>query len=161
MGVTLLTTSTSDQPLGGVLTNTTLTNLTTDFATLQTALGTGTAAAPTGSGAVVLQTTPTLTTPILGAAVNSSMNYIASETGANNAIVGTMTNAPALAAGLRVTVKLGHSLQAGGNTFAYAGGGAVAIKSAKNVANNIGTAYAATGVIDLLYDGTEWVDMSQ
>ncbi len=66
MGVTLLSTAAADQPLGGSLSNNTLSNLTTDIATLQTALGTGTATAPTGSGAVVLATSPTLVTPNLG-----------------------------------------------------------------------------------------------
>lgn len=92
-------------------------------------------------------------------------NYIASETGANNAIAGALVDALAvavpLATGLRVTVKLGHTLQAGANTFNLNAGGAVAIKSGRNVANNIGTAYAATGVVTLFYDGTEWVDVSQ
>jgi len=92
-------------------------------------------------------------------------NYIASETGAANAIAGSLTDANGtnvpVAAGLRVTVKLAHTLQAGANTFVLNGGAAVAIKSAKNSANNIATAYAATGVITMLYDGTQWLDLSQ
>ncbi len=104
----------------------------------------------------------TLSGTVLGGLTAATgINYIASETGANNAIVGTFTGAPALTAGLVVLVKLGHTLQAGANTFAYAGGGALGIKSAKNVANDIGTAYASTGVIQLMYDGTRWVDLSQ
>ena len=94
-----------------------------------------------------------------------STNYIASETGSNNAIAGALTDASgtniALAAGLKVTVKLGHTLQAGANTFNFNGGGAVAIKMHTNSASDLGTAYAATGVIELLYDGTAWLDMSQ
>jgi hypothetical protein len=92
-------------------------------------------------------------------------NYIASETGANNAIVGALLDgagvAVPLAAGLRVVVQLAHTLQAGGNQFNFNAGGLVDIKSSRNVANNIGTAYAATGAIALLYDGTRWVDLSQ
>jgi len=92
-------------------------------------------------------------------------NYIATESGANNAIAGALVDASStavpLAAGLEVVVKLGHTLQAGANTFNFNGGGAVNLKSSRNVANNIGTAYAATGVIKMLYDGTEWVDMNQ
>lgn len=111
-----------------------------------------------GSGKLSLTGTGAKVTP-------QDWNYIASETGANNAIAGALTDAAGtavpLAAGLRVIVKLGHTLQAGANTFNLNGGGAVNIKSSRNVANNIGTAYAATGVIDLLYDGTQWVDMSQ
>lgn len=92
-------------------------------------------------------------------------NYIAVETGANNAIAGALLDYNAVAVplsiGLRVVVKLGHTLQAGANTFDFNGGGAVAIKSHFNVANDIATAYAATGVIELFYDGTQWLDMSQ
>ncbi len=87
-------------------------------------------------------------------------NYIATESGANNAIAGSLSGVP-LAAGLTVTVKLAHTLQAGANTFDYNAGGAVAIKSSRNAANDIGTAYAATGVITLMYDGTRWLDLSQ
>lgn len=92
--------------------------------------------------------------------LSNTYNYIATEGGANNAITGTLTGV-SLAAGLRVTVQLAHTLQAGANTFALNGGSAVAIKSSRNVANNIATAYAATGTITLLYDGTRWVDVSQ
>ncbi len=99
-----------------------------------------------------------------GTVLASAPNYIASETGGNNAIAGALLDANGvavpLAAGLRVVVQLAHTLQAGANTFVF---NAVSknIKSSRNVANNIATAYAATGAIDLLYDGTEWVDMSQ
>lgn len=93
------------------------------------------------------------------------INYIGTETGANNAIAGALVdgsgaNIP-LQAGLEVTVKLAHTLQAGANTFNLNAGGAVAIKSHFNVANNIATVYAATGVIKMVYDGTEWVDLSE
>lgn len=92
-------------------------------------------------------------------------NYIASETGANNAIAGALLDAAGVAvpqaAGLKVTVKLGHTLQAGANTFALNGAAAAAIKSSRNVANDIGTAYAATGIVTLLFDGTRYLDVSQ
>jgi hypothetical protein len=90
---------------------------------------------------------------------DSGPNYIASETGANNAIAGALVGLP-LIAGIQVQVQLAHTLQAGANTFAL-NGTSKNIKSARNVANNIGTAYAATGTITLLYDGTQWVDVSQ
>jgi hypothetical protein len=94
-----------------------------------------------------------------------AVNYIASETGANDAIAGALTNAGGsnvtLAAGLRVLVKLGHTLAAGAVTFNLNAGGAVSIKSHLNPSNNIAAAYAATGVIDLFYDGAAWLDMSQ
>lgn len=99
-----------------------------------------------------------------GGLVASSVNYIATETGANNAIAAAFSsNNPALAGGLLVTVKLAHTLQAGANTFAYNGGGAVIIKSHINPNNNIATPYIALGTITLMYDGaiTAWLDMSQ
>jgi len=80
--------------------------------------------------------------------------------GSNNAIVGALSSVT-LTAGLCVNVKLAHTLQAGANTFNLNAGGAVGIKSHFNVSNNIGTAYANTGTVQLCYDGTEWVDASQ
>ncbi len=97
---------------------------------------------------------------INGVWVGLPNTYIATEGGANNAITGTLANVP-LVAGLSVTIKLAHTLQAGANTFAYNGGGALGIKSSRNVANDIGTAYASTGVVTLVYDGTRWLDASQ
>lgn len=91
-------------------------------------------------------------------------NYIGTESGANNAIAGALVDAAgsniALAAGLKVIVKLAHTLQAGANTFVL-NGTSKSIKSHFNVSNNIGTAYAATGIIELIYDGAEWLDCSQ
>jgi hypothetical protein len=95
-----------------------------------------------------------------GSTVTGPINYIATETGANNAIAGALAGVT-LQAGLEVSVKLAHTLQAGANTFNLNGGGAVAIKSHYNIANNIATVYAATGVITMIYDGTEWLDMAQ
>ncbi len=94
-------------------------------------------------------------------------NYIASETGANNAIVGALLNASGAAvattpvAGLRFSIKLSHSLQAGANTLALNGGSATAIKGHRNPANDIGTAYVSGGIVDLMGDGTAYLDMSQ
>lgn len=105
-------------------------------------------------------TTGTLTQGTGGFTSGVVTNYIATETGANNAIAGTLTGVT-LAAGLQVVIKLAHTLQAGANTFNLNAGGAVAIKSHFNSANNLGTAYAATGVITVLYDGTSWLDMSE
>lgn len=97
-----------------------------------------------------------------GNAINS-INYISPETGSNNAIAGTLTYAVGVGGGLIVQIQLAHSLQAGANTFNYAGTGAVAIKSCRNPANNIATAYAATGTITLSYNAanTVWCDVSQ
>ena len=95
-----------------------------------------------------------------GASAISTVNYIATENGSNNAIA-CSSGGPALVPGLVVTVQLAHTLQAGANTFAYLGGSALAIKSSFNTSNNIATGYAATGVITLQYNGTLWVDLKQ
>lgn len=92
-------------------------------------------------------------------------NYVATESGGNNAIVFTLLDANGnyvpLAAGLRVMVKLAHTLQAGANTANMNGFGTKSILSHFNTSNNIGTAYAATGIIDMVYNGTAWQDLSQ
>ncbi len=93
------------------------------------------------------------------------LNYIASETGSNNAIAGTLNyavSAPGTPP-LTVQVLLAHTLQAGVNTFNYAGTGAIAIKSSRNPANNIATAYAVGGLITLTYNNASsvWCDVSQ
>lgn len=66
-GVTILSVggSNGSQPEGGALTNGTLANLYADLASIGTVLG-GSTGSPTGTGAVVLQTSPTLVTPALG-----------------------------------------------------------------------------------------------
>jgi hypothetical protein len=66
-----------------------------------------------------------------------------------------------LTAGLVVKVLLAHTLQAGVNGFSLNGGAVKAIRSSRNPANNIGTAYAVGGVITMMYDGTQWLDLSQ
>lgn len=76
-------------------------------------------------------------------------------------LVDAAGNNVTLAAGLRVIAKLTTALSAGGITVALNGGSTKNLKSHFNVANNIATAYASTGTMDLMYDGTEWVDMSQ
>ncbi len=92
-------------------------------------------------------------------------NYVATESGGNNAITFQLLdsngNYVALAAGLRVMLQLAHSLQAGANTVAMNGGSAKDIKSHYNVATDIGTAYVSTGVIDMVYTGSVWADLSQ
>lgn len=93
-------------------------------------------------------------------ALSRSANYIATESGANNAIIGDLTGVPTIA-GVTITIKLAHTLQAGANTLNFNSGGAVNIKSSRNTANNIGTAYAATGIVTLTYDGAVWLDVSQ
>jgi hypothetical protein len=88
------------------------------------------------------------------------VNYIATETGVNNAIAGTLADVP-LTAGMVITIKLAHSLQIGDNTFAYNGGAALPIKSSRNPGNNIAVGYASDGTITLAQDTTRWLDVSQ
>jgi hypothetical protein len=85
-------------------------------------------------------------------------NYIATETGANNAIVAA---GPVISVGMIITIQLAHSLQAGANTLNYNAAGAVAVKSHFNPANNLATAYATTGVVQLEWNGSAWLDLSQ
>lgn len=91
-------------------------------------------------------------------------NFIFTETGANNAIIGALLDATgaavALVNGVQVTVRLAHSLQAGANTFNFNGNGTKAIKQNTNPATDIATAYVSGGSITLLYDGTVWQEMS-
>lgn len=95
-----------------------------------------------------------------GTIADGPTNFTNNETGANNAIVASM---PGLlqVVGLEVTIPLNHTLQAGANTFNLNGNGADPIKSMKNPANNIATAYAATGVVKLFRGSGVWLDMSQ
>lgn len=127
---------------------------------LLTAVNATGAGVATGTGPSVLQTSPTLITPQLGVAQATSVNYIAVENGANNAIACAAASGPPLATGLIVTVLLAHTLQAGANTFAYLGGATAAIKLNTNPATDIATAYAVGGVIILFYNGTVWMELS-
>lgn len=89
-----------------------------------------------------------------------AVNFIATETGGNNAIVGALLNAAGVAvtvaAGLRVVVKLAHSLQAGANTFNLNSHGTDSIKLSSNPASDLSTAFVSGGLIDLMFDGTVW-----
>lgn len=65
--------------------------------------------------------------------------------------------------GVEMLLKLAVSLQAGANDIAVGGLSAVAIKSSRNPANNIATAYVSGAWIRLAYDSTgpAWLDLSQ
>jgi Collagen triple helix repeat (20 copies) len=91
---------------------------------------------------------------------DKGQNYIASETGANNALIASLPGAT-LAAGLEIRLKLAHSLQIGANTLNLNGTGAKAIRSHNNPANNISVAYVSGAIICLIYDGTQYLDLSQ
>lgn len=101
----------------------------------------------------------TLTGPLAATAVN----YVGTETGANNALAGTFTGAPSgQVAGLCVLVSLAsHTLQAGANTFNLNSSSPVSIKSHFNTANNIATAYSLGGSVLLCGNGSVWTDMAQ
>jgi hypothetical protein len=108
-----------------------------------------------------VETVSVLEAPVFGLAAN----YVAAG-GANNAITVSLVDSAAgnvaLAAGLRLLVNLGiYTLQAGGNTIALNGGATKAIKKHTNPANDIGTAYVAGSIIDVVYDGTQWQDLAQ
>jgi hypothetical protein len=90
-------------------------------------------------------------------------NYVSSETGAANAIVGSLPQYNGLYDGTCVTVNLAHNLQAGANTFSLNTSGVLAIKSHLNPSNNIAAAYTAPTFWLGCYKAAlnEWLDMSQ
>lgn len=112
-----------------------------------------------GGGATTLATFNAVVTSY------QAINYQPTEGGANNAITCNLVDASGnnvtLAAGLEISLKIAHSLQAGANTLNLNAGGTKAIKKHTNPANDIGTAYVSGSVVKLLYDGTQWQDMAQ
>ena len=92
-------------------------------------------------------------------------NYITPETGAANAIAGALVDAAGVAvpyaAGLRISVLLAHPLQTGANTMNLNALGAKPIKSGRNPANNLTVAYAIGAIFNAIYDGTQFLDVSQ
>lgn len=117
------------------------------FSFTDTGLAGDSASAPT------VNTTGTVT-------ANGGYNFIATETGANNALVVSLPGV-SLVAGLQISVVLGHTLQAGTNTINLNGAGPKNIKSHFNTANNIATAYAVGAIWTGTYDGTQFQDNSQ
>ncbi len=87
-------------------------------------------------------------------------NYIASETGANNALVAALLdesgNVVTVAAGLRVSIKLAHSLQAGANTFNLNAHGTDSVKKASNPATDLAVTAVSGSILSLVFDGTVW-----
>lgn len=69
-----LTTPALGTPSSGTLTSCTGLPITTGVSGLGTGIGTALAATPTGSGSVVLATSPTLSAPVLGVATGTSFN---------------------------------------------------------------------------------------
>lgn len=93
-------------------------------------------------------------------------NFIATETGVNGAIAGALLDQNGvevpIAAGLRITIQLSHTLTGGGvNTFKLNSDSARTIISHRNSGNLIATGYAANALIDLEYYLGNWMDVSQ
>ena len=92
-------------------------------------------------------------------------NYIATESGANNALVAALTDAAGsnvtVAAGLSVAIKLAHTLQAGANSFNLNGHGTDAIKKASAPASDVAVVAASGSIIHLVFDGTVWQVVGQ
>lgn len=87
-------------------------------------------------------------------------NYIATESGANNALVAALLNAAGaavtVAAGLRVSIKLAHSLQAGANTFNLNSHGTDSVKKTSNPATDLSVTAVSGSILTMIFDGTVW-----
>ena len=107
---------------------------------------------------------PGARTGVIDLVANQTENLILSETGANNAIAGQVLDAGSVqipvTTGFKATFILAHSLQAGANTVSI-NGVTAPLKSSRNYTATITTAYAANGVISVLYNGTNYLDLSQ
>lgn len=123
----------------------------------------------TNNCAMAQLNTMTGTSSIISTAVltaGTTENWIATQGGSNNAITLTLTDSNGVAVplvnGLRLTFRLStNTLQAGANTIVFNGSSAKDLKSSRNPANNIGTAYAAGGMVSVMYDGVRFMDLSQ
>lgn len=101
-----------------------------------------------------------LSSSIVSSSYPPSQSDVLVETGANNAIVSAKGTTAPLASRPVVTVLLAHTLHAGANTYDN-GEGPKPIKSHLNPAANIGTPYSVGGVIEMKFDGTNWLDLGQ
>lgn len=144
---------------GNVPTNgITFSNTVTRFTLLNSDLG----AISTAANRVTNPTVPTGYVSLNNIGIGNTvgaLNYVGTESGANNALVIIVPGVP-LIAGMRFQVLLAHTLQAGANTISI-NGTVLNIKSHFNVANNIATVYAVNGVAEFLYDGTHALDVCQ
>jgi hypothetical protein len=101
-----------------------------------------------------------------GVAKLTGFAYIAVETGANNAIATAVGSGPPLIDGLRLVIRLAHTLRGGGlgNTLDYlTTGSPLPIVSHFDGSTNQATGYGAGGDIDVVYKSGSavWLDMSQ
>lgn len=93
--------------------------------------------------------------------VSQQLGSYATAGGLNNAITVSLPQL-SLVVGLEIKVNLGTlTLQNGANTLAFNGGTAKSILSHLNKASNIASAYSAGSIVPLIWDGTEWQDLSQ
>lgn len=87
-------------------------------------------------------------------------NYIGTETGANNALVAALTDAAGnnvtVAAGLRISLKLAHSIQAGANTLNLNAHGTDSIKKTSNPATDLSVTAVNGSILTMIFDGTVW-----
>ncbi len=94
-----------------------------------------------------------------------AVNYIASETGANNALVAALLdaagNSVTVAAGLAIAIKLGHTLQAGANTLNLNSHGTDSIKKASAPGTDVAVVAASGSIILMVFDGTVWQVVGQ
>lgn len=95
-------------------------------------------------------------------------NYVQAAGSANAITVAAITDAAGvtipLTDGLKLVIDLNsRTLQAGANTLNYAGGGNVSITRGTDPTANLSTAYAANGVIEVVYSSgaTAWLCVSQ
>lgn len=123
-------------------------------------VGTGAAAnvIKIGAAASLVTTFGTPTAP-------KAVNYVVAG-GSNNAITATINDATGTAiptaTGVRILLLLtGLTLQAGANTLNLNGTSAVAIKKASAPTVDLAVARAANSIIDLMFNGTSWLEMSE
>lgn len=100
-----------------------------------------------------------------GATSAQAWNYIATESGANNALVATLNDAGGtavpVAAGLMVVLKLAHTIQAGANTFNLNASGTKSIKKASAPGTDVAVVGASGTFLTMIYDGTVWQVVGQ
>ncbi len=103
----------------------------------------------------------------LNAVVRSyqQINYIATETGANNALVAALLdasgNSVTVAAGLAIALKSSHTLQAGANTLNLNGHGTDSIKKASAPGTDVAVVAANGSILHMIFDGTVWQMVGQ
>ena len=160
-----LTLPTSTDTLVGRATTDTFTNKTFDTAATGNVFkinGT-TLTAVTGTGAVVLATSPTLTTPTLGVATATSINKVAFTTPATSATLAladgsTLATAGAYSITLTATATTGVTLPTSGTLSTLAGSETLTNKTLSTGVtyngNTIGVAYGGTGTSNGSITGT-------